>query len=190
MTMSKQLKTAALAAIAATASVAALTSIPASAGHHKTMAKSQPNIVETAQSTGVHGTLVTAVVAAGLAETLSADGALTVFAPTDTAFAKLPAGTVETLVKPENKDTLTGVLTYHVVGGNITSDMILGYIKGSKDGVARIQTLAGGVLEARLSGDTIVVTDGAGRATAVTQADVKTSNGIIHVTDGVFLPKS
>lgn len=179
-------KTALLAVIAATG-MAVVT--PVAAHHHGSSASQQqtPNIVETAVSTGVHNTLVAAVQAAGLVETLSAPGAVTVFAPTDTAFAKLPDGTVANLVKPESKEALTGILTYHVVGGRITSEMILGYIE-TGGGVARIQTLAGGILEARLSGDTIVVTDGAGRATAVTTADVSTSNGIIHVTDGVFLP--
>lgn len=175
-------------ATAAATGALALTVSPATAhNHHSSQPKAQPNIVETAVSTGVHETLVAAVQAAGLVDTLSSPGAFTVFAPTDTAFAKLPDGTVATLVKPENKETLTNILTYHVVGGNITSDMILGYIEKG-DGIARIKTLAGGVLEARLSGDTIVVTDGAGNATAVTQADVATSNGVIHVTDGVFLP--
>lgn len=187
-TLMKTFKTALVAAAYATTGMAAIAAAPAFAHHHHGSApQAAPNLVETAQSTGVHETLVAAVVAADLAGTLSADGALTVFAPTDTAFAKLPDGTVANLVKPENKGALTDILTYHVVGGNITSEMILGYIKNG-GGVARIETLAGGVLEARLSGDTIVVTDGAGRATAVTTADVQTSNGIIHVTDGVFLP--
>ncbi|MEO9492271.1 MAG: fasciclin domain-containing protein, partial [Marinomonas sp.] len=189
--ISKQLKLASLAAVAATSVMAVGSATGALAhnhGHKMVKTAEQPNIVETAQSTGVHGTLVAAVTAAGLGDTLSNGGPFTVFAPTDTAFAKLPEGTVATLVKPENKEALTGILTYHVVGGNITAEMIVGYIKGSKDGVARIKTLAGGVLQARLSGDIVVVTDGAGRAAAVTQADVKTSNGIIHVTDGVFLP--
>ncbi len=187
-TLTTKFKPALIAAIAATTGIAAIAAAPATAHHHHAASAQQtPNIVETAQSTGVHGTLVAAVTAADLAGTLSADGALTVFAPTDTAFAKLPDGTVANLVKPENKQALTDILTYHVVGGNITSEMILGYIKNG-GGVARIETLAGGVLEARLSGSTIIVTDGAGRATAVTTADVQTSNGIIHVTDGVFLP--
>jgi uncharacterized surface protein with fasciclin (FAS1) repeats len=189
MTMSTQLKTAALAAIVATASTAAFTSTPA-ASHdhgHKTQPMSQPNIVQTAQSTGVHKTLVTAVTAAGLGEALSGPGPLTVFAPTDTAFAKLPAGTVETLVKPENKGTLTTVLTYHAVAGRVTSSDLVALIK-KHNGTATITTLAGAKLTARISGDNIIITDGAGRATAVTQADVNTSNGVIHVTDGVFLP--
>jgi len=182
----KTFRTAILAAVAATTGLAAVSTAPLAA--HKQRAATAPNIVETAQSTGVHNTLVAAVTAAGLADTLATPGAFTVFAPTDTAFAKLPEGTVETLVKPESKDALTGILTYHVVGGRITSEMILGYIEDSSDGIARIKTLAGGVLEARLSGDDLIITDGKGRATAVTTADVSTSNGVIHVTDGVFLP--
>lgn len=180
-------KIATLAAVAAMGTFAIAATVPSSAHERRAAESSQPNIVQTAQGTGVHNTLVAAVTAAGLVDTLSSPGAFTVFAPTDTAFAKLPEGTVANLVKPENKAALTNILTYHAVGGRITSDMILGYIhKGG--GVARIKTLAGGVLEARLSGDTIVITDGAGRATAVTAADVNTSNGVIHVTDGVFLP--
>ena len=159
----------------------------AMAHHHKTAAKSQPNIVQTAQSTGVHNTLVAAVGAAGLAETLSGPGPFTVFAPTDTAFAKLPEGTVGTLLKPENKGTLTNVLTYHAVAGNVSAADLTAAIK-RHNGSFTIDTLAGAKLTARLSGDTIVITDAAGRATAVTQADVNTSNGVIHVTDGVFLP--
>ncbi len=184
--MSSKVKAAALAAIAATTGLALTTAAPLAAHHHSAK-KEAANIVQTAQSTGVHNTLVAAVSAAGLVDTLSADGAFTVFAPTDTGFAKLPEGTVATLVKPENKETLTGILTYHVVGGNITSAKLLNYIEKG-NGTARIKTLAGGILEARLDGETIVITDGAGRTAAVTTADVMTSNGVIHVTDGVFLP--
>ena len=119
--------------------------------------------------------------------TLSSPGPFTVFAPTDTAFAKLPDGTVSTLVKPANKGTLTTILTYHAVAGNVTSGDLVKLIK-KHGGSATIDTVAGETLTARLSGDTIVITDGKGRATAVTQADVSTSNGTIHVTDGVFLP--
>ncbi|WP_432199622.1 fasciclin domain-containing protein [Erythrobacter sp. W53] len=187
MPFSKSLKAAVFISAASMAGFAAITAVPAAAHDHKKMAKEQPNIVETAQSTGVHNTLVAAVTAADLGETLSTGGPFTVFAPTDDAFAALPAGTVETLVKPENKETLTGILTYHVVGGNITAEKILEYIS-TGGGVARIGTLAGGVLEARLVDGNVVVTDGAGRSATVVQADVKTSNGVIHVTDGVFLP--
>lgn len=181
----KTIKTGLIAAAAAVAVIA-----PATAHNHQHHHASQaqtPNIVETAVSTGVHQTLVAAVQAAGLVETLSSPGPFTIFAPTDAAFAKLPAGTVATLVKPENKGTLTGILTYHAVAGRVTASDLATLIK-SKGGEATIETVAGGTLTARLSGDTIVITDAAGRATAVTQADVDTSNGVIHVTDGVFLP--
>lgn len=181
-------KAIALAATAAFAGGAVLTSAPLTAHHHKAKpAKTQPNIVATAMSTGVHNTLVTAVKAADLVDTLSGPGPFTVFAPTDTAFAKLPDGTVATLVKPENKGQLTGILTYHAVAGNVTAGDLVNLIKKHR-GSATITTLSGGKLTARLSGDTVVITDAAGRSTAVTQTDVRTSNGIIHVTDGVFLP--
>ena len=183
----KSLKTALIAALAATTGMAALATAPVSAHHHHAAATQAPNIVQTAQSTGVHETLVAAVVAADLAGTLSNPGPFTVFAPTDTAFAKLPDGTVATLLRPENKGQLTNVLVYHAVSGSVTAADLVGLIN-SHGGEATIETLAGVNLTARLSGDTIVITDAAGRATAVTTADVQTSNGIIHVTDGVFLP--
>ncbi|MBA4010046.1 MAG: beta-Ig-H3/fasciclin [Erythrobacter sp.] len=174
----------AAAALAATSGLAAL---PAAAHQHKAEAAAAPNIVQTAMSTGVHNTLVAAVKAAGLVDTLSSPGPFTVFAPTDTAFAKLPNGTVATLVKPENKGTLTGILTYHAVAGKVTSRDLVALIKQGH-GEAVIKTVAGGELTARLAGDKIIITDEKGRATAVTQADVMTSNGVVHVTDGVFLP--
>lgn len=177
-------------ALAATVALSggAMLSAPVAAHHHGTQpAKAAPNIVDTAVSTGVHTTLVAAVTAAGLADTLSGPGPFTIFAPTDTAFAKLPAGTVETLVKPENKGTLTGILTYHAVAGTVTAGDLVALIN-KHNGSATITTLSGGKLTARLSGDTVIITDAAGRASAVTQADVTTSNGVIHVTDGVFLP--
>lgn len=181
----KTIKTALIAAAAATGAVATLA--PASAHNHHARQTQAPNIVQTAQSTGVHNTLVAAVTAADLAGTLSNPGPFTVFAPTDTAFAKLPEGTVSTLLKPENKGTLTNVLVYHAVSGSVTSADLIKLIN-RHGGEATIDTLAGQKLTARLSGDTIVITDAKGRATAVTQADVTTSNGVIHVTDGVFLP--
>ena len=186
MPVTPKLKAAAFAAIATTTGFAAVAAAP-TAAHHRTSAAAAPNIVQTAVSTGVHTTLVAAVQAADLADTLSSPGPFTVFAPTDTGFAKLPAGTVETLVKPENKGTLTNILTYHAVAGNVTSRDLVKLIKKHR-GEATIETLSGGKLTARLAGDKIVITDAAGRATAVTQADVSTSNGTIHVTDGVFLP--
>jgi uncharacterized surface protein with fasciclin (FAS1) repeats len=185
MKTSNKFKAAAFAAIAATTGLAV--AAPSIAHDHKSAEASQPNIVAAAQGTGVHNTLVAAVQAAGLVDTLSSPGPFTIFAPTDTAFAKLPAGTVETLVKPENKGTLTGILTYHAVAGNVSSGDLVSLIN-KHGGSATIDTLAGGKLTARLSGNTIVITDAAGRSTAVTQADVNVSNGVIHVTDGVFLP--
>lgn len=184
MRNSMKLKAAAFAAVAATTGFAAMTPVSA---HHTTQAQSQPNIVAAAQGTGVHNTLVAAVQAADLVDTLSSPGPFTIFAPTDTAFAKLPAGTVETLVKPENKGTLTNILTYHAVAGNVSSRDLVKLIKAHR-GAATIETIAGEKLTARLAGDKIIITDAAGRATAVTQADVNVSNGVIHVTDGVFLP--
>jgi uncharacterized surface protein with fasciclin (FAS1) repeats len=172
---------------AALAATTGLVAAPAFADHHKAAAPASPNIVQTAMSTGVHNTLVAAVKAAGLVDTLSSPGPFTVFAPTDTAFAKLPEGTVATLVKPENKGTLTSILTYHAVAGKVTSADLIKLIK-HHGGEATIKTVSGGELTARLSGDKIVITDAAGRATAVTTADVMTSNGVVHVTDGVFLP--
>lgn len=177
----------ALAALAATAGIATVAATPIAAHNHKSAASEAPNIVQTAQSTGVHNTLVAAVTAADLAGTLSNPGPFTVFAPTDTAFAKLPDGTVATLLRPENKGTLTNVLVYHAVSGSVTSADLVKLIE-SHGGEATIETLAGQTLTARLSGDTIIITDAKGRASAVTQADVSTSNGVIHVTDGVFLP--
>ena len=185
----KTTRTALLALAAASTGLAAVSTAPLSAHHHKSSAAQQqtPNIVQTAQSTGVHNTLVAAVTAAGLAGTLSNPGPFTVFAPTDTAFAKLPEGTVSTLLRPENKGTLTNVLVYHAVSGSVTSDDLVRLIN-KHGGEATIETLAGENLTARLSGDNIIITDAKGRATAVTTANVETSNGIIHVTDGVFLP--
>lgn len=181
------LKTTLTALAAATLAIAGTATFPALAHPHKAAAPAAANIVQTAMATGVHNTLVAAVKAAGLVNTLSSPGPFTVFAPTDTAFAKLPDGTVATLVKPENKGTLTGILTYHAVAGKVTSADLVKLIR-HHGGEATIATLAGGELTARLSGNKIVITDEMGRATAVTQADVLTSNGVVHVTDGVFLP--
>lgn len=184
MTLKTTFAALAAATLAATAGLAAL---PAAAHQHKAEAAAAPNIVQVAMSTGVHNTLVAAVKAAGLVDTLSSPGPFTVFAPTDTAFAKLPDGTVATLVKPENKGTLTKILTYHAVAGKVTSADLVALIR-KHGGTATITTVAGEKLSARLSGDKIVITDAKGGVTAVTQADVVTSNGVVHVTDGVFLP--
>jgi len=185
MPSSKKLTAAAIAAVTTMGLFAAATSVPAAA--HSDMVKSQPNIVETAQSTGVHNTLVAAVQAADLVDVLTSPGPFTIFAPTDDAFAKLPAGTVETLIQPENKGTLTGILTYHAVAGSVTSADLVALIN-QQGGEATIKTVAGGTLNARLTDGAVIITDAAGRSTTVIQADVQTANGVIHVTDGVFLP--
>src|SRR5271165_4245554 len=146
------------------------------------------NIVQNAVNSKDHTTLVAAVKAAGLVDTLSGTGPFTVFAPTNEAFAKLPAGTVETLLKPENKAKLTTVLTYHVVGKKVMSDALVKMIKddgGSHD----IPTVSGHKLKASLSGGNVVLTDENGGTATVTIADVQQSNGVIHVIDSVLLPK-
>lgn len=184
MTLKTTLAAAAAATLCVTAGLAAL---PAAAHQHGHHARSAPTIVDVAANTGIHTTLVAAVKAAGLVDTLSSPGPFTVFAPTDTAFAKLPDGTVATLVKPQNKAALTKILTYHAVAGKVTSADLIALIAQNR-GAATITTVAGEKLTARISGDKIVITDAKGRGTAVTKADVATSNGVIHVTDGVFLP--
>lgn len=172
-------------AVASTSVIAIAPATPVLAHGHKKRAPA--DLVDTAASSKVHTTLVAAVKAADLVDTLKSDGPFTVFAPTDTAFAKLPEGTVETLVKPANKSTLAGILTYHVVAGRVQSSDLVNMIN-SGGGTATIKTVAGGTLTARLSGSNIVITDAKGRATAVTKANVSTANGVIHFTDGVFLP--
>lgn len=188
MSYSKSLKAAAFASIAAMGAFAISTSAPALAGHHNEAKKGQPNIVEAAQGTGVHNTLVAAVTAAGLADTLASPGPFTVFAPTDDAFAALPAGTVDTLLKPENKGQLTNILTYHAVAGRVPADALSQAIRRA-GGTYEFTTIANATLSASFDSEgSIVITDGAGRTSKVTMADVKTTNGVIHVTDGVFLP--
>jgi uncharacterized surface protein with fasciclin (FAS1) repeats len=145
------------------------------------------NIVENAVNSKVHTTLVAAVKAADLVDTLSSPGPFTVFAPTNAAFAKLPAGTVETLVKPENKGTLTTILTYHVVAGRITAADIAKKIKMG-GGTAKLTTVQGGTLTARMMGPKLVLTDVKGGKSTVTTANVMQSNGVIHVVDSVLLP--
>ena len=144
-------------------------------------------IVENAVNSADHTTLVAAVTAAGLAETLSGPGPFTVFAPTDAAFAKLPAGTVESLVEPANKATLTKILTYHVVPGRVTAADLMGQIQAG-GGSASLTTVGGGTLTASLRGNAVILTDETGGEATVTQADVFQSNGVIHVTDTVSMP--
>ncbi|GAB3642726.1 fasciclin domain-containing protein [Spirosoma arcticum] len=145
------------------------------------------NIIENAVNSKDHTTLVAAVKAAGLVETLSGPGPFTVFAPTDKAFAKLPAGTVETLVKPESKDALTGILTYHVVSGKMSAADLMKAIKDG-GGKATLTTVAGGTLTAMQKGKKIMLTDAKGGTSTVTIADVNQSNGVIHVIDTVVMP--
>jgi uncharacterized surface protein with fasciclin (FAS1) repeats len=145
------------------------------------------NIVAAAMQSPDHKTLVAAVKAAKLVDTLAGKGPFTVFAPTDAAFAKLPAGTVNTLLKPENRDTLQAVLTYHVVPGNVSATQLVQAIN-SGGGEARLTTVQGGTLTARLSGSTVVLVDAKGGTANVVAADLAQSNGVIHVTDSVSLP--
>jgi uncharacterized surface protein with fasciclin (FAS1) repeats len=145
------------------------------------------DIVDNAVNSADHTTLVAAVKAAGLVDTLKGAGPFTVFAPTNTAFGKLPAGTVDTLLKPENKQTLTQVLTYHVVAGKVDAASLARKIKEGK-GTATLKTVAGGTLTAMMSGQDIVLKDAKGGTSKVTIADVNQSNGVIHVVDSVLLP--
>ena len=146
------------------------------------------NIIENAVNSKDHTTLVAAVKAAGLVETLSGPGPFTVFAPTNMAFDKLPKGTVDKLVKPENKAMLTGILTYHVVSGNMSAADLMKAIKDG-GGKAMLKTVAGGELTAMQKGKKIVLTDAKGNKAMVTIADVFQSNGVIHVIDTVLMPK-
>ena len=147
------------------------------------------NIVENAVNSADHTTLVAAVKAAGLVDTLQGKGPFTVFAPTNAAFDKLPAGTVDTLLKPENKGMLTNVLTYHVVAGKYDSKKLMQAIKKG-GGQATLKTVSGGTLTARMAGmNGISLTDEKGGTSNVTIADVNQSNGVIHVVDTVLMPR-
>jgi len=145
------------------------------------------NIVQNAVNSRDHTTLVAAVQAGGLAETLSSPGPFTVFAPTNAAFTRLPAGTVETLLRPENRETLRSVLTYHVVPGRVTAANLMRMIRAGR-GSARLTTVQGGTLTARMVRGSVVLTDAAGGTATVTQGDVMQANGVIHVTNAVSLP--
>jgi uncharacterized surface protein with fasciclin (FAS1) repeats len=147
------------------------------------------NIVENAMNSKDHTTLVAAVKAAGLADTLQGKGPFTVFAPTNDAFAKLPAGTVDTLLKPENKEKLATILKCHVVAADAMSSAIGKMIKDDK-GAHTVKTLGGCMLTAKMDGDKITLTDEKGDVATVTIADVKQSNGVIHVINTVMLPKA
>ena len=144
-------------------------------------------IVANAVTSPEHTTLVAAVKAAGLVDTLAGTGPFTVFAPTDAAFAKLPAGTVDNLLLPQNLQMLQSVLTYHVVPGRITAADLMGMI-ASGGGQAQLKTAQGATLTARIMGDRVVLVDAKGGTSSVTQANVMQSNGVIHVVDSVVLP--
>ncbi len=147
------------------------------------------NIVENAVNSADHTTLVAAVQAAGLVDALMGAGPFTVFAPVNAAFAALPAGTVETLLKPENKALLTKILTAHVVAGNYSMADIAAKAKASKDGYFNMVTLSGDALSAKVKGGVLMVYDESGMIGKVTIADVVQSNGVIHVVDTVMVPK-
>ena len=190
--ISKRLRTAAFGVILSSAGILT-SSIPQAWAEGPVTVGGAPmfatkNIVENAVNSKDHTTLVSAVKAAGLVDTLAGAGPFTVFAPTNEAFAKLPAGTVETLVKPENKGTLTKILTYHVVAGHLTSaDLSKMVVAGG--GKAMLKTVEGGSLtvESPMSGKLEVV-DAKGDKSMITISDVLQSNGVIHVVDTVLLP--
>lgn len=145
------------------------------------------NIIENAVNSKDHTTLVAAVKAAGLVETLQGPGPFTVFAPVNAAFDALPAGTVDTLLKPENKGTLTSVLTYHVIAARLNSKALERMIKQG-GGRAMLKTVQGGELTATMSGNDINITDAKGNTARITITNVNQSNGVIHVIDRVLLP--
>jgi uncharacterized surface protein with fasciclin (FAS1) repeats len=173
-------------------SIVALAATSAVAGSKNPMVGGQKmyptkDIIDNAVNSADHTTLVAAVKAAGLVETLKGPGPFTVFAPTNEAFAKLPAGTVENLLKPENKDTLTKVLTYHVLAGRLSSSDLKKAIQAGH-GQAALKTVSGGTLIAMMHGKNIVLKDEKGDTSTVTIPNVFQSNGVIHVVDTVVLP--
>jgi uncharacterized surface protein with fasciclin (FAS1) repeats len=151
-------------------------------------AQTKSDIIDVAVGSENHTTLVTAVKAAGLVETLKGAGPFTLFAPTNSAFDKLPAGTVETLLKTENKAKLTEILTYHVVAGNLDAKAAMAAIKKG-NGTAVLTTVSGGKLSASIEEGKVVLTDENGGKSIVTATDLKASNGVIHVIDSVEMPK-
>ncbi len=148
----------------------------------------QETIVGVAVGNENFTTLVAAVKAAGLVEVLNSDGPFTVFAPTNDAFAKLPEGTIATLLKPENKELLTAILTYHVVAGKFVASDVLKAIKDNK-GKFTIKTVQGNTLTASLKGGKVILTDAKGNVSTVVMTDVAASNGVIHAIDTVVMPK-
>lgn len=146
-----------------------------------------PNIVEVASGNENFSTLVAAVTAAGLGETLSGEGPFTVFAPSNDAFAKLPAGTVETLLKPESLETLKSILTYHVIAGKFDAATVIDAIKTNNNKYT-VTTVQGAKIDLSLNGDKVVLTDATGATATVVMPDVAASNGVIHAIDAVVMP--
>lgn len=147
----------------------------------------EPNIVEVASGNENFSTLVAAVTAAGLGETLSGEGPFTVFAPTNDAFAKLPAGTVETLLKPENIEKLKSILTYHVIAGKFDAATVIEAIKTNNNKYT-VETVQGAKIDLSLKDDKVILTDATGATATVVMPDVAASNGIIHAIDAVVMP--
>ncbi len=168
--------------------VSALFLVSSSFVSKKNVKDSEGTISETVASSKEHSTLFAALKAGSLVEILKGSGPYTVFAPTNSAFDKLPAGTVDGLLKPESKPTLAAILTYHVVMGKLSAEDILAKIKEG-DGSATLTTVQGGTLTASLKGSSVVLTDGKGGMSTVTTADMNQSNGVIHVVDSVMMPK-
>lgn len=156
--------------------------------NQKATAQNSKDIVDIAASMDDFSTLVAAVKAADLVETLKSDGPFTVFAPNNAAFDKLPDGTVATLLKPENKATLTGILTYHVLAGKFTATDVVKAIKAN-GGKFTTKTVQGNEIHASLSGDSVILTDAKGGTSTVIVTDVMASNGVIHAIDSVIMPE-
>lgn len=149
---------------------------------------SSEDVVDIAIGSKDHTTLVAAVKAAGLVNTLKSEGPFTVFAPTNDAFAALPKGTVETLLKPENKEQLTKILTYHVVAGNLDSKTVVKAIQDG-GGKAKLKTVSGGTLTGMIVNDQVMLKDENGNMSTITAVDLKGSNGVVHVINQVVLPQ-
>ena len=159
----------------------------AQADHHKGDGmKDKPTVTDIVVNSDQHTTLETAVVEAGLAETLAGKGPFTVFAPTDDAFAALPEGTLETLLKPENQEQLQGILTYHVVDGRVTAEKLLGLIE-TGDTMYEVETLNGDVIARTETGE-VTLEDAQGNKVTVIMTNIEASNGVVHVIDGVLMP--
>jgi uncharacterized surface protein with fasciclin (FAS1) repeats len=182
--MNKKMAVLLLSIVATVGTLAIAGSDPMVGGHEMSPSK---NIIQNAVNSDDHTTLVAAVKAAGLVDTLEGPGPFTVFAPTNEAFAKLPAGTVDTLLKPENKDMLTKILTYHVVAGRLSASDLRKEIKAG-NGEASLKTVSGGTLVATMQGNQIMLKDEKGDMSTVTISNVNQSNGVIHVVDTVLLP--